>query len=99
VLAKKVSALVLMGRDAPQIAVAVGETVPVHWAQDMDQAVALAAQLAQPGDSVLLSPACASYDMFSNYEERGAAFAAAVQRQFGLGSGLSISDPESIEER
>ena len=99
VLAQKVSALVLMGRDAPQIAAAVGETVPVHWAQDMDQAVTLAAQLAQPGDSVLLSPACASYDMFGNYEERGAAFATAVQRQFGLGNGLSISDPGSIEER
>jgi UDP-N-acetylmuramoylalanine--D-glutamate ligase len=97
VLAQKVSALVLMGRDAPQIATAVGETVPVHRVRDMNQAVALAAQLAQPGDSVLLSPACASYDMFNNYEERGAAFAAAVQRQVMVRcGGCGVSNPEPI---
>ncbi len=80
-LAPRVRALVLLGRDAPAIAAAVGDRVPMHRARDMVQAVTLAAQLAQPGDSVLLSPACASFDMFSNYEERGAVFAAEVQRQ------------------
>ncbi|MDG4554033.1 MAG: UDP-N-acetylmuramoyl-L-alanine--D-glutamate ligase [Candidatus Competibacter sp.] len=78
-LAGKARAVVLIGRDAPLIAAALGGSVPVHPARDMDQAVARAAQLAQPGDSVLLSPACASFDMFSGYEERGAVFAAAVR--------------------
>jgi UDP-N-acetylmuramoylalanine--D-glutamate ligase len=79
VLADKVRTLVLIGRDAPLIA-AVAGAVPVHRVAGLEQAVALAARLTQPGDSVLLSPACASFDMFNNYEERGAVFAAAVRR-------------------
>ena len=80
-LADRTRALVLIGRDASLIAAAVKGIMPIHRANDMEQAVALAAQLAKPGDSVLLSPACASFDMFSGYEERGAVFAAAVRRQ------------------
>ncbi len=79
-LVDKARAVVLIGRDAPLIAAALGERIPLHSAADMAQAVARAAELAQPGDSVLLSPACASFDMFSGYEERGAVFAEAVQR-------------------
>ncbi|HYQ90707.1 MAG TPA: cyanophycin synthetase, partial [Candidatus Competibacteraceae bacterium] len=79
-LAPKVHALVLIGRDAPAIAAAAGR-VAVHPAENMAAAVAVAAQLAEPGDSVLLSPACASFDMFRNYEERGQVFAAEVRRQ------------------
>ena len=79
-LADKARAVVLIGRDAPLIAAALGDRVPMHSAADMAQAVAQAAELAQPGDSVLLSPACASFDMFSGYEERGAVFAEAVRR-------------------
>jgi UDP-N-acetylmuramoylalanine--D-glutamate ligase len=82
-LAPKVHALVLIGRDAPAIAAAVKNRVPIHHADSMAAAVALAAQLAEPGDSVLLSPACASFDMFRNYEERGRVFAAEVRRQPG----------------
>ncbi|MGB5064703.1 MAG: UDP-N-acetylmuramoyl-L-alanine--D-glutamate ligase, partial [Candidatus Competibacter sp.] len=78
-LTDKARAVVLIGRDAPLIAAALGDSVPVYPTTDMNQAVARAAQLAQPGDSVLLSPACASFDMFSGYEERGAVFAAAVR--------------------
>ena len=80
-LADKVRALVLIGRDGPLIAAAVSDALPVHRAAGMDQAVALAARLAQPGDSVLLSPACASFDMFKDYKERGTVFAAAARRE------------------
>ena len=79
-LTGKARAVVLIGRDAPLIAAALGDSVPIQSAADMDQAVTMAAALAQPGDSVLLSPACASFDMFSGYEERGAVFAAAARR-------------------
>lgn len=82
-LADKVRALILIGRDAPLIAAAVNGAVPLYNAGDMEQAVMTAAHLAHPGDSVLLSPACASFDMFSGYEERGAVFAAAVRRIVG----------------
>lgn len=78
-LMDKARAVVLIGRDAPLIAAALGDRIPWHSAADLAQAVARAAELAQAGDSVLLSPACASFDMFSGYEERGAVFAAAVR--------------------
>lgn len=71
-------AVVLMGRDAPMIERVLGDRVPLLHARDMDEAVSLAAGVAVPGDSVLLSPACASFDMFDNYVHRGRVFAAAV---------------------
>ena len=73
-------ALVLIGRDAPRLAAAVGDRVPVHRAADMHEAVRLAAQSARPGDCVVLSPACASFDMFDDYQHRGRVFTEAVQR-------------------
>lgn len=73
-------AVVLIGRDAPLIAAAVaGARVPVVRAGTMEQAVAQALGAALPGDVVLLSPACASFDMFANYKQRGEAFCAAVR--------------------
>ena len=71
-------AVVLLGRDAPQIAAAIGEGVTQVNVASLDEAVHHCAQLAQDGDAVLLSPACASFDMFKNYEERGRLFAQAV---------------------
>ena len=66
------------------IADAIGDAVPIQRAADMDAAVAAAAALAEPGDGVLLSPACASFDMFSGYAARGEAFVRAVRALAGV---------------
>jgi UDP-N-acetylmuramoylalanine--D-glutamate ligase len=69
------SHVLLIGRDAPLIAKAVsGEHCPT-----LESAVQRASELAKPGEAVLLSPACASFDMFRDYKHRGDAFAAAVK--------------------
>lgn len=78
-VANKVRTLVLIGRDAALIERALANAVPVVHASDMQDAVARAHELARPGDTVLLSPGCASFDMFRNYEHRGEVFTAAAQ--------------------
>jgi UDP-N-acetylmuramoylalanine--D-glutamate ligase len=75
-------AVILIGRDARLIARALDGQVPLVEATTLQEAVIQAAALAQPGDMVLLSPACASFDMFESYEHRGRVFAEAVR---GLG--------------
>ena len=80
VLAEKGRAVVLLGRDAPCLAQALEGVVPLQQVVDMEEAVAAAWQLARRGDQVLLSPACASLDMFEDYAARGRAFAAALER-------------------
>jgi UDP-N-acetylmuramoylalanine--D-glutamate ligase len=77
VAAVKARAVILIGRDAPLIEAALNDAASIHYAGDMREAVERAAALARPGDSVLLSPACASFDMFSGYEDRGRRFVAA----------------------
>ncbi|MFS2122570.1 UDP-N-acetylmuramoyl-L-alanine--D-glutamate ligase [Pseudomonas sp. Pseusp97] len=72
-------AVVLLGRDAELVGAAIGNAVPKVRVNTLDEAVEHAADLALPGDAVLLSPACASLDMFKNYEERGRLFAKAVE--------------------
>ena len=72
-------AVVLIGRDAPQIEAALGGVMAVRRAKDMHDAVRIAHELAQTGDVVLLSPACASFDMFRNYEHRAEVFREAVR--------------------
>ncbi len=71
--------VVVIGQDGPTIARTLADQHQVYAAQDMTAAVVRAAELARPGDTVLLSPACASMDMFRDYAERGGVFAAAVK--------------------
>ena len=74
-------AVILIGRDAARIERALRHTgVPLLPAADMEIAVRTAAATAEPGDCVLLSPACASFDMFDDYRHRGRVFAEAVTR-------------------
>jgi UDP-N-acetylmuramoylalanine--D-glutamate ligase len=65
----------LIGEDAPQIAVALeGVSAPAHECGELERAVSAARAAARPGDVVLLSPACASFDQFADYEARGERF-------------------------
>ena len=75
----RVHHLVLLGRSADAIAAIADPGIRVTHAASMEDAVAAAAAAAKPGDMVLLSPACSSLDMFSNYEARGEAFTRAVR--------------------
>jgi UDP-N-acetylmuramoylalanine--D-glutamate ligase len=77
-LSRFARAVVLIGRDAPLIRSVVQDHVPLHDAADLPTAVGLAAQLAQSGDAVLMSPACASFDMFDDYVHRADVFVQAV---------------------
>lgn len=78
-VAQHCRAVVLLGRDAELVSAALGNAVPKVRVSTLEEAVEHAAELALPGDAVLLSPACASLDMFKNYEERGRLFAKAVE--------------------
>jgi UDP-N-acetylmuramoylalanine--D-glutamate ligase len=88
-VARFVRAVVLIGRDAPQIKAALESTgVPLIDASSMEDAVQAANRQAHSGDAVLMSPACASLDMFDNYGHRAAVFCAAVK---------SIADAAGVE--
>jgi UDP-N-acetylmuramoylalanine--D-glutamate ligase len=78
-LREKGRAAVLIGEAADRIAAAVMDAVPVHRAKSLDEAVRTSARLARPGDAVLLSPACSSYDMFRDYKQRGDEFVRSVR--------------------
>jgi UDP-N-acetylmuramoylalanine--D-glutamate ligase len=83
-VAENARAVVLIGRDAALIERELLETnVPLYQAADLPEAVNIAKKLAQAGDAVLLSPACASFDMFKNYVHRAEVFVAAVKRLGG----------------
>jgi UDP-N-acetylmuramoylalanine--D-glutamate ligase len=80
-VAENASAVVLIGRDAPLIEAALLPTnIPLYQAIDLPEAVNIAKKLAKADEAVLLSPACASFDMFKNYVHRAEVFVAAVNR-------------------
>ncbi len=80
VLQGRARGLVLLGEAADQLAEDLAGVAPIQRAETLAEAVQKAARLAEPGEAVVLSPACSSYDMFTNFEMRGEAFAAAVAR-------------------
>jgi UDP-N-acetylmuramoylalanine--D-glutamate ligase len=89
-VARYARAVVLIGRDAGLIRQALAHTeVPLVDADSMGSAVAQANQRAHAGDAVLMSPACASFDMFNNYEHRAQVFCAAV-KDLALHSGVEM---------
>lgn len=82
-LRDRLRAAVLIGEDAPLLESALEGITTVVRADGMEAAVRRAAELAQPGDAVLLSPACASFDMFKGYDHRGDVFMNLVRRLVG----------------
>jgi len=79
-VSEKVRRVILIGEAAVLLEKALSGAAPLVRAQSMEEAVQLASAVAEPGDAVLLSPACASFDMFNSYAHRGEVFAAAVER-------------------
>jgi UDP-N-acetylmuramoylalanine--D-glutamate ligase len=94
---EKVRQLVLIGEDAETIANEVGECAPSQRAADMPEAVKLSFQSAQPGDIVLLAPACASFDMFESFEHRGRVFKESV-RDLSVRTAGQIGNRQSASE-
>jgi len=82
----RVRVALLIGEAAPLFERALAGQVPTERVGELDKAVARAAALAQPGDAVLLAPACSSFDQFQSFEDRGRQFVAAVQRLESTGS-------------
>lgn len=80
-VARWARSVLLIGQDAPLLAEALDGSAPIEQVNNLEAAVERAAELAQAGDAVLLSPACASFDQFRDYHARGEAFAAAVRRR------------------
>ncbi|HEV8376319.1 MAG TPA: UDP-N-acetylmuramoyl-L-alanine--D-glutamate ligase, partial [Candidatus Polarisedimenticolia bacterium] len=71
---ERAAGLILMGKARETIAAQIGEPVPTRKVETMEEAVAAASEMAPPGGVVLLAPACASFDAYRNFEERGEDF-------------------------
>ena len=85
---ERCSNVILIGAAADKIAAALENTRPLRRAATMREAVEIGLKISKPGEIVLLAPACASFDMFDNYEHRGRVFKDAVRsREWGVGSG------------
>ncbi|CAN5852763.1 UDP-N-acetylmuramoyl-L-alanine--D-glutamate ligase [soil metagenome] len=89
-LTDRLRAVVAIGEAAPEVEATFEGLRPVRVATSMDDAVALAADLARPGDAVLLSPACASFDWYRSYGERGDDFARAVTARLARTRGARL---------
>jgi UDP-N-acetylmuramoylalanine--D-glutamate ligase len=76
----RVEALLTIGEDAQRVEKELGDLVPTTSCKDLARACDEARRIARPGGVVLLSPACASYDQFKNFEERGERFKEMVRR-------------------
>ena len=88
----KVKAVLTIGKDAPLIAAAFAGVCPIHDCGTIEKAVAQAAEISTRGDTVLLSPACASYDQFKHFEHRGDVFKTLV-------NALPLPEGERVGER
>ena len=88
-MSERCAHVILIGAAADKIAAALTGTRPLHRAATMPEAVALGLRLGQPGNIVLLAPACASFDMFDKYEQRGRVFKDAV-RQLAAREGRAV---------
>ena len=93
-VAERVAHLVVFGEDGPALADAFRADTQVTAAETLDDAVSQSLNAARAGQVVLFSPACASFDMFTNFEERGRAFKASVRRQ-ALGEAACNAKPSS----
>jgi UDP-N-acetylmuramoylalanine--D-glutamate ligase len=80
-VSQHVRAAVLFGQDAATIAGVIRDVTPCHRADTLHEAIQTAGKLALSGDVVMLSPACASFDMFENFEQRGDVFRALVKER------------------
>ena len=92
--ASAVSRVLTIGEAAPLVERALDGVVEIERCETMDRAVARAAQVARPGQTVLLSPACASFDQYGNFEERGEHFARLARAAASAASGLGTRDSE-----
>jgi UDP-N-acetylmuramoylalanine--D-glutamate ligase len=77
---ERVRAVILMGEAKDRMQQTLQGSVPLHQVEGMKQGVQLAWRLARTGDTILLAPACSSFDMFANFEERGRVFKEMVRK-------------------
>jgi UDP-N-acetylmuramoylalanine--D-glutamate ligase len=96
-VSERVAHLVTLGEDAPLLEAAYDECAPATRASNMEEAVRIAAKACSSGGVVLLSPGCASFDMYANFEDRGAEYKKHVRRFIETARCDSAADPIGVE--